>query len=257
MTTSPPQLRIAVVLGIACTIATALLFPYVLALKPGSMALASAAMHVPPWAVVVVQSLQNGLLCFLLAWAGLKLGAPLGLGAPWLGAALYGRARPMSSAWPRAALLGIAAALFVLGAIALFGAPIEAPATKPQASSGFALKGLLASPYGALAEEVQLRVFVMGLFAWLLSRFAGRQARPWVMIAALVLAALLFGAGHLPMAAKLVPLTFGVVVRVIAYNALAGLVFGWLYWKRGLEHAMLAHLCADLVLHAAAPLVAG
>jgi len=81
MTTSPPQLRIALVLGIACAIATALLFPYVLALKPGSLALASAAMHLPASAVVVAQSLANGVVCFLLAWAGLKLGAPLANGA--------------------------------------------------------------------------------------------------------------------------------------------------------------------------------
>jgi hypothetical protein len=253
---SLPQLRIAIVLGIAATIATMLLFPYVLALEPGAMALASAAMHMPAWAVVGVQSLRNGVVCFLLAWAGLKLGASLGLGAPWLGAALYGRARPVSSAWSQAALLGIAAALLVIGAILLLGAPIPDSSPKPHASLGFALKGLLASPYGAIAEEVELRVFAMGLFAWLLSRLAGKQAKPWVMIAAIVLAALVFGAGHLPMAAKLVPLTAGVVARVVAYNALAGLVFGWLYWKRGLEHAMLAHFSADLVLHVAAPLMA-
>lgn len=256
MTTSPPQLRIALVLGIAATIATMLLFPYVLALDPGSMALASAAMRMPPWAVVVAQSLGNGIVCFLLAWAGLKLGAPLGLGAPWLAARLHGRGKPASSAWLRAALLGVAAGLLVVGAIALFGAPIESASPKPAVSFGFALKGLLASPYGAIAEEIELRVFAMGLLAWLLSRFAGKQARPWLMIVAIVLAALVFGIGHLPMAAKLVPLTLGVVARVVAYNALAGLVFGWLYWKRGLEHAMLAHLCADLVLHVAAPLVA-
>lgn len=254
MTASLPQLRVALVLGIASTIATALLFPYVLALKPGSMVLASAAMHLPAWAVVVVQSSQNGILCFLLAWAGLKLGAPLGLGAPWLGARLYGRAQPASSAWPHAALLGIGTALLLLVAIALLGAPIEDPAPKPHASLGFAFKGLLASPYGAIVEEVQLRVFVMSLLAWLLSRLAGKQAKPWVMIAALVLAALVFGAGHLPTAAQLVPLSVGVVTRVIAYNALAGIVFGWVYWKQGLEHAMLAHFCADLVLHAGAPL---
>ena len=186
---------------------------------------------------------------------GVGEGAPLGLGAPWLGARFYGRAKPVSSAWSRAALLGAAAALVVLGAIALFGAPIEDSSPKP-ASLGFALKGLLASPYGAVVEEIELRVFVMGLFAWLLSRLAGKQAKPWLMLAAIALAALAFGAGHLSMAAQLVPLTFGVVARVVAYNAFAGFVFGWLYWKRGLEHAMLAHFCADLVLHVAAPLLA-
>lgn len=254
MTTSPPQLRIALVLGFAGAIATALLFPYLLALKPGAFALASTATHLPTWAIAAAQSVQNGVVCFLLAWAGLKLGAPLGLGAPWLAAKLYGRARPASSAWLHAALLGAGSALAVLGAIALFGAPIEDSSPKPHASLGFALKGLLASPYGGIVEEVEVRVFVMGLVAWLLSRLAGQQAKPWVVIAAIVLAALVFGAGHLPMAAQLAPLSFGVVARIIAYNALAGLVFGAVYWKRGLEHAMLAHFCADLVLHVAAPL---
>jgi len=253
---SSPQLRIAIVLGIAAAIATALLFPYVLALKPGALALASASMRMPAWAVIAAQSLGNGVVCFLLAWAGLKLGASLGLGAPWIGAVLYRRARPASSAWLQAGLLGAGAALAVLGAIAVFGAPIEDVARKPQATIGFALKGLLASPYGAIVEEIELRVFVMGLFAWLLSRFTGKRAKPWLMVIAIVLAALVFGAGHLPMAAQLAPLTFGVVARVIAYNALAGIAFGWLYWKRGLEHAMLAHFCADLVLHVASPLLA-
>lgn len=257
MTTSPVQLRIAIVLGVAGAIATALLFPYVLALKPGSLALASAALRLPSWAVIAAQSLENGVVCFLLAWAGLKLGAPLGLGAPWLAAKLYGRARPASSAWLRAGLLGAIAALLVMGAILLFGPPVEDLAAKPRASLGFALKGLLASPYGGIVEEVEIRVFVMGLVAWLLSRFCDGQARPWVMFAAIALAALAFGAGHLPMAAQLAPLMFGVVARVVAYNALVGLACGWLYWKRGLEHAMLAHFCADLVLHVAAPLAGG
>lgn len=256
MTTSSPQLRIAMALGVASAIATMLLFPYVIALQPGSLALASAAMHMPAWAVVIVQSMANGVVCFLLAWAGLKLGAPLGMGAPWLGAALYGRDMPASSAWLRAAFVGVAAVLLVIGAILLFGAPVESSSPQPHASLGFAFKGLLASPYGAIVEEVELRVFLMGLLAWLLSRVAGRRAKPWIMVTAIVLAALAFGTGHLPMAAKLAPLTVGIVVRVIAYNALAGIAFGWLYWKRGLEHAMLAHFCADLILHVAAPLMA-
>lgn len=73
------------------------------------------------------------------------------------------------------------------------------------------------------------------------------------MPVAIIVAALLFGAGHLPLASQLAPLTAAVVVRVLAYNAIAGFVFGWLYWKRGLEHTVLAHFCADLILHVAAP----
>ena len=43
------------------------------------------------------------------------------------------------------------------------------------------------------------------------------------------------------------------VARTVLLNAVAGVVFGWLYWKRGLEMAMLAHFGGDLVLHVAAP----
>ena len=44
------------------------------------------------------------------------------------------------------------------------------------------------------------------------------------------------------------------VARTVMLNGLAGLGFGWLYWRQGFESAVLAHFCADLVLHVAAPL---
>lgn len=252
MSRSAPQLRVALLLGVGGVLATALLFPYVLATKPGALAMASAALRVPAAAIVALQSLQSGMIVFLLAWIGLKLGARLELGAPWLAAWSYGRPRPAASAWPRAAVLGLLAGAAVLGAIALFGAPIAQEGAAPAAA---AWKGLLASFYGAIVEETGLRAFVMGGAAWLMSRLFGGAARPWILPAAILVAALLFGAGHLPMAAQLAPLSAGVVARVVAYNALAGLAFGWLYWKHGLEHAMLAHFCADLVLHVAAPVL--
>jgi len=44
-------------------------------------------------------------------------------------------------------------------------------------------------------------------------------------------------------------------VRVV-YNTIGGVVFGWLYWKHGLEHAMLAHFGADIIVHVVAPVLA-
>jgi membrane protease YdiL (CAAX protease family) len=40
-------------------------------------------------------------------------------------------------------------------------------------------------------------------------------------------------------------------------NGLAGVVFGWLYWRRGLLAAMVAHLTFDLVLHVIVPALRG
>ena len=63
------------------------------------------------------------------------------------------------------------------------------------------------------------------------------------------LAAGLFGLGHLPATAALLPLTPAVIARALILNGIPGVVFGWLFWRRGLEAAMVAHFAADLVLH--------
>jgi hypothetical protein len=49
--------------------------------------------------------------------------------------------------------------------------------------------------------------------------------------------------------ALLAPLTALVVIRTVVLNGLIGIVCGWLYWKRGLESAMISHFSADLILH--------
>lgn len=49
------------------------------------------------------------------------------------------------------------------------------------------------------------------------------------------------------------PLTGLVVTRAIVLNGLAAVIFGHLYWTRGLEAAILAHFSADIVLHVVAP----
>jgi membrane protease YdiL (CAAX protease family) len=65
----------------------------------------------------------------------------------------------------------------------------------------------------------------------------------------------LFGVGHLPAAAALVgALTRGVVVFIVAANSVFGVLFGYLYWKRGLETAIIAHATAHVVGYAAAQL---
>jgi membrane protease YdiL (CAAX protease family) len=70
-----------------------------------------------------------------------------------------------------------------------------------------------------------------------------------------ILVALLFGLGHLPATATLVPLTSLVVIRAVVLNGPASLAFGYLYWAHGLESAMLAHFTADVVLHVIMPLL--
>src|SRR5207244_8185742 len=114
------------------------------------------------------------------------------------------------------------------------------PATPAAPHQAEIWQGLLASLYGGIDEEILLRLGVMTLLVWLIWRITRRHGRPGpgVIWTANVLAAVLFGLGHLPATAAVLPLTALVIVRAIVLNGLAGVVFGWLYWRRGLLVAM-------------------
>jgi hypothetical protein len=250
--TRSPNLKLALLLGVAGMLATLALLPYLLALMPQKF----AALPLPLPVMLAAQVVQAGVLCWLLAWLGLYLGAPYGLDAPWLRAWIYRRPRDPSrhACWWLAILLGVLAALLVTG-LSLLG-PKEAGEHGAHAVS-WAWRGFLASFYGGIVEEVECRLLLVGALVWLLAHCNRRVARPWMFVVAIVLAALLFGAGHLPAAFATgmahAPLP---IARIVLLNALVGLVTGGLFWKYGLEHAMLAHFCADLVLHVGLPLAA-
>ena len=101
---------------------------------------------------------------------------------------------------------------------------------------------LAAVVYGGVIEEVMLRLFFMSLLAFLLQKlFRKGSGTTSVLIAANLIAALLFAAAHLPATALLMGLTPMIVFRCFLLNGGLGLLFGWLYRKFGLRYAMLAH----------------
>lgn len=245
---SGPHLKLAALFGLAGALATLALMPYVMALTPQKF----TALPLPLPAIVLAAAAQTGVLCWLLGWLGLYLGAPYGLDAPWLRAWVYRRPRDPARRprWWLAVLLGGLAALLVVGLSAL--------GPKHAEDIIQAWRGALASFYGGIVEEVLYRLLLVSALVWLLARCNRRVARPWMFVLAIVLAALLFGAGHLPAAhAAGLPGTPLLVARIVLLNAVVAVVFGGLFWKYGLEHAMLAHFCADLVLHVALPLAGG
>lgn len=98
--------------------------------------------------------------------------------------------------------------------------------------------------YGAVIEEVMLRLFAMSLVAWLLHKLFDRQ-RPypatWILVVANILSALLFAAGHLPATLMMIGNSPMILARCFLLNGGIGLLFGWLYRKFGLRYAMIAH----------------
>ncbi|MDS0222277.1 CPBP family intramembrane metalloprotease [Haloarcula sp. S1AR25-5A] len=98
--------------------------------------------------------------------------------------------------------------------------------------------------YGGITEELMLRFGLMSVLAFVGWRVTGHRSDgpgPAVMWASIVVSAVLFGVGHLPALAQSVDLTPALIARTVLLNAVAGILFGWLYWRRRLEVAMIAH----------------
>jgi len=98
--------------------------------------------------------------------------------------------------------------------------------------------------YGAVIEEVMLRLFMMSLIAYVLHKLFGKRKREiaaWILVLANVLSALLFAAGHLPATAAMMGLTPMILIRCFLLNGGIGLLLGRLYRKYGLRYAMIAH----------------
>lgn len=114
---------------------------------------------------------------------------------------------------------------------------------------------LLASFYGGITEEILMRLFLMTLFVWIgMKLFKQKEPSKIGIVIPIFLAAIIFGLGHLPVTASLTKITTLVVIRAIVLNGIGGIVFGWLYWKKGLESAMIAHFTTDIFLLTLLPL---
>ncbi|CAN5251610.1 CPBP family intramembrane metalloprotease [soil metagenome] len=109
--------------------------------------------------------------------------------------------------------------------------------------------------YGGIMEELLLRWGLMTLLVWMGWRLfqKGRgQPKTAYFIGAIVLSSVVFAIGHLPVAFMLFPdITLALTLFVIAGNSAFGLIAGYLYWKKGLESAMLAHALTHVVMFTA------
>ena len=105
--------------------------------------------------------------------------------------------------------------------------------------------------YGGVIEEIIMRLFMMSLIAFIAWKiFFRREANPptGVIIAANIIAALLFAAGHLPATVQMFgEITPMILLRCFLLNGAGGLVFGYLYRKYGIQYSMMAHAGAHIV----------
>jgi hypothetical protein len=153
-------------------------------------------------------------------------------------------------------ILGLVGGLILLGLD--FAMPKESLLSMPSAllirENPF--YSLLGSISAGINEELISRFFVMSFLIWLIIRLLKKKEPShfiiWISIA---LSAFIFASAHL----VTIPLLYGafeswICLKLIILNLIIGILFGWIYWEKGLESAMVAHFSTDIVLHVVFPL---
>lgn len=213
-----------------------------------------ASAPVPPLLLRALTFLQPAILLALATWAGCKLAARLDLKTPLIDAAIT-----RSDPWPVVkAQLGAALVCAPIAAAVLSGWWLALRGYLPERflveAEKQALPLLVRIGYGGIVEEILVRWGLMSSVAYGAWRLIARDVvvpvpPRAVFVFAIVVTAVLFGVGHLPYARFLAGvLTPWLVFYVVGGNAIFGLLAGWLFWRRGLEAAIFAHMLLHCVL---------
>ena len=192
--------------------------------------------------MLLIASAQGAVYAFLSAFIGLKLARKVNLKLN------FGFD---TNSFLLAMLIGVAVAFIITGSDRfIFAEYLTSQVTSYVFSPTYLVTGIL---YGGIIEELLLRLLVMSLLVFILWKLFARSKDNnfipnWIYITAIVLAATLFAAGHLPITAQMFGLSTPIVIRCFVLNGIGGIGFGYLYWKKGLAYSMYAHAATHVFM---------
>ena len=199
---------------------------------------------------LVTIGISSLILGAILVFVGLWVSSSSNLGAPVL-ARIFSR-KPVNKLinWNSilsSILLATLVALFLLGLFELQSElyPISGKISRPS-KPFYAIVSLSAG----ISEEIMFRLGLMSLIITVI-QFLKKAENPSnkIVWTGIIISALFFGVIHLPLSKNFVELTpFTIGVTMIG-NLITGSTFGWIFWKRGLLIAIIAHITFDLVFH--------
>jgi membrane protease YdiL (CAAX protease family) len=220
----------------------------------GGQPLSPELAAIPPWQLGLINALIALVAYALFGLAGLLFARKLGLPGILRGNAGW-------RAWViEPFLIGIP-----LGLVVIIGDRLSAYIGH---WSGFTHPpfplSIIASATAGIGEEILFRMFVLGLWAFLLNlilrRWKATRVALWI---GNVIAALAFAAGHLPTVMIMLHVTTPealppiILVEMLVLNGVIGLVCGARYMRDGLVAAAGIHFWADVVWHVIFPLIGG
>lgn len=202
--------------------------------------------------VVITSAIVLSLVTLITAGPGLYLGRTVGLGAPRLEALMSGKHGVWRDLYSDAKLafpIGIVFGLLLVGLRYLLSdyLPSELPKFGFRGFGG----GIIISVSAAIGEEVWFRLGIMTVLVWIASKvFDFENRKSIVMWSVLTLVSFIFGMAHFPQLISYEAAKPFAVFGTLFGNVVVSMLYGWLYWKRGLLAAIIAHFSVDIAIHA-------
>lgn len=208
----------------------------------------------PPILLKTLTVVQLAVLMTLAAIAGVAFAKRVGLHAPAIEALASGEPF-LSKLKPQllpGILAGVAAGIVIVLAWVITKPYLTADFVSRAEAFNKLMPAVTRFLYGGLTEEVLLRWGLMTFLVWLPWRLFQKGegvAKSMFVTTGVLVSAIIFGIGHLPIASALSGgLTVPLVFYVIAANSIFGIFAGFLFWKKGFESAIIAHMATHIIL---------
>lgn len=216
-------------------------------------ATAGSEIPFPPLVVKLIGIVQPSVLLAIAVYVGVRLAPAVGLSAP-VAEAVAGDKSLAPVIKPQiipGLICGVFAAIALLSSWILLKPSLPLLFVTRAEKFNATMPVLTRLLYGGITEELLLRWGLLTLIVWASWRLfhKGRGTpRPTYFVMAIVFSSLVFGIGHLPIVRALgVDFTPLIVGFIVIGNAVFGVIAGFLYWLKGIEAAIIAHMTTHLV----------
>ncbi|KXS42531.1 MAG: Abortive infection protein [Methanolobus sp. T82-4] len=207
---------------------------------------------ISPPMILATQFARGTILLILAILTGIVLGKKVGLKTPVLESLFEGKGLPADfyQSLKLSVILGVFAGTLIFATDRFVFSMFIEPLT-PLLSSPPLWQRFFYSFYAGIIEEIVLRFFLLTLLVWITWKIKRTpEDRPtdmgvWLSI---LLVSVLYGIGYI--SSLSLPTDPGLIVDlgIVSLGMVTGTIFGWLYWKKGLEASIIANFTASLTL---------
>lgn len=203
---------------------------------------------ISPQTLKMLMLINPTILLLIAVLIGTALHEKVNLSVPNISAAL--NIKPSNITWAEQLRSGILLGIIAGVLITIVGLVFRSSLPQEFVALGEKMKvtPIARFGYGGFTEEILMRYGFMTLIVWVIYKIT-KQLKPHTYWLGIIIATFLFAFGHFPVVYNAVKNpSIALLSYVLIGNASAGIFFGWLYWKKGLEAAFIAHIFAHIIM---------